>query len=206
MQKYRVFRSLKQLSVMYVAAPFVDVHDYTAILKTRTIAGAEPLPRGFLDQMRAHSITIQHSRKMQKSTLSAVPVGRPHWQGKHSRRWASPESIMWVASATGKPAMGRLKTNARHRTDRANGSYLLIKARPPGKPRRSYRSTQLAEISPPAARFSFGREAATLVTVPHTRNRWRGFYQDAGRSTVSITWITPFDCLTSAMVTVAMLP
>ena len=30
--------------------------------------------------------------------------------------------------------------------------------------------------------------------------------QDAGRRTVSMTWITPFDCLTSAMVTVATLP
>lgn len=28
----------------------------------------------------------------------------------------------------------------------------------------------------------------------------------AGKSTVSITWITPFDCLTSAMVTLATLP
>ncbi len=28
----------------------------------------------------------------------------------------------------------------------------------------------------------------------------------AGSSTVSITWITPFDCLTSAMVTLAILP
>ena len=55
-----------------------------------------------------------------------------------------------------------------------------------------------------------------MPEVKAGRKRERGAHQDApnsypthsyifGRSTVSMTWITPFDCLTSAMVTVAAL-
>lgn len=65
---------------------------------------------------------------------------------------------------------------------------------------------------------TFRRALDGLLPEVKAGQKWgRGAHKDApnsypthsyifGRSTVSMTWITPFDCLTSAMVTVAALP
>lgn len=55
-------------------------------------------------------------------------------------------------------------------------------------------------INTPPAIWQAGAGAAGGEAAP------RFFDQLAGSRTVSITWITPFDCFTSAMVTVATLP
>ncbi len=48
-----------------------------------------------------------------------------------------------------------------------------------------------------------GRRVSDHPTAPPAND---GGTYIAGSSTVSMTWITPFDCFTSAMVTLAMLP
>src|SRR6185503_13877482 len=51
-----------------------------------------------------------------------------------------------------------------------------------------------------ADRFPFRRKGDGATSPPEQPN------YILGRSTASTTWMTPFDCLTSAMVTVAHLP
>ena len=53
----------------------------------------------------------------------------------------------------------------------------------------------------------FGEDKGTGTRMaPKNGRRPVSADHEAGSSTLSITWMTPFDCITSAMVTVAALP